>query len=79
VCGGGCAPVLVLTDCTIHYMHHTLYASADAGEPFLLYLPFNHIHGPDSCSEKTCGKRERESVCVCILVEGVYSYNQSVY
>ena len=30
--------------------------SAAAGQPFLLYLPFNHIHGPNSCSASSCGQ-----------------------
>ena len=36
--------------------------AADAGDPFLLYLPFNHIHTPDSCSAATCGQSERGPV-----------------
>lgn len=36
--------------------------SADRGAPFFLYLPFNHIHGPDSCSAATCGKSARGPV-----------------
>jgi arylsulfatase A len=36
--------------------------SADDSVPFLLYLPFNHIHGPDSCSAATCGKSLRGPV-----------------
>ena len=36
--------------------------SADRGEPFFLYLPFNHIHGPNSCSAATCGKSVRGPV-----------------
>jgi hypothetical protein len=36
--------------------------AAAAGDPFLLYLPFNHIHGPDSCSAATCGKSARGPV-----------------
>jgi hypothetical protein len=35
-------------------------ADADAaGTPFLLYLPFNHIHTPNSCSEATCERSKR--------------------
>lgn len=36
--------------------------SADSGNSFLLYLPFNHIHAPDSCSVDTCGKSARGTV-----------------
>eukprot|EP00040_Diaphanoeca_grandis_P037721 m.248875 g.248875 ORF g.248875 m.248875 type:complete len:416 (+) comp33866_c4_seq12:121-1368(+) len=36
--------------------------SSARDEPFLLYLPFNHIHGPDSCSVNTCGKSIRGPV-----------------
>jgi arylsulfatase A len=33
--------------------------SAAAAEPFLLYLPFNHIHTPNSCSAGSCGQSTR--------------------
>ena len=33
--------------------------SAAAEEPFLLYLPWNHIHTPDSCSVSSCGQSIR--------------------
>jgi arylsulfatase A len=36
--------------------------SAAAGDPFLLYLPFNHIHGPSSCSATSCGQSVRGPV-----------------
>jgi hypothetical protein len=33
--------------------------SAAAADPFLLYLPFNHIHTPNSCSATSCGQSAR--------------------
>jgi hypothetical protein len=33
--------------------------SAAIEEPFLLYLPWNHIHGPNSCSATSCGQSVR--------------------
>eukprot|EP01051_Picozoa_sp_SAG22_P017436 SAG22_NODE_2689_length_2310_cov_1.448666_2_plen_353_part_00 len=36
--------------------------SAAAGDPFLLYLPFNHIHAPSSCGEGFCGRSARGPV-----------------
>ena len=32
---------------------------AEAGKPFYLYVPFNHIHAPNSCSAGFCGKAPR--------------------
>ena len=34
-------------------------AQAEAGKPFYLYVPFNHIHAPNSCSPGFCGKAPR--------------------
>lgn len=34
-------------------------SSAAAAAPFLLYLPFNHIHAPSSCGEGFCGRSSR--------------------
>ena len=36
--------------------------SAAAGDPFLLYLPFNHIHAPSSCGAGFCGRSARGPV-----------------
>lgn len=36
-----------------------IITSAQAGTPFLLYFPFNHVHAPDSCGEDFCGKSAR--------------------
>ena len=33
--------------------------SAAAGDPFLLYMPFNHIHAPNSCGAGFCGRSLR--------------------
>lgn len=32
--------------------------NAQKGRPFLLYLPFNHVHLPNSCSPRFCGTSE---------------------
>jgi hypothetical protein len=37
-------------------------SSAAAGDPFLLYLPFNHIHAPSSCGQGFCGRSARGPV-----------------
>lgn len=34
-----------------------IFESGD--RPFLLYLPFNHVHSPQSCSSATCGTSAR--------------------
>ena len=33
-----------------------------AGKPWYLYVPFNHIHAPNSCAAKWCGKAPRGPV-----------------
>eukprot|EP00051_Salpingoeca_urceolata_P005718 m.76364 g.76364 ORF g.76364 m.76364 type:complete len:685 (+) comp14509_c0_seq1:50-2104(+) len=33
--------------------------SVSKSKPFCLYLPFNHVHGPNSCSASFCGKSTR--------------------
>jgi arylsulfatase A len=30
--------------------------NAAASTPFMLYFPFNHIHGPNSCGARWCGQ-----------------------
>lgn len=30
-----------------------------AGIPFYLYVPYNHVHGPNSCGPEFCGKSRR--------------------
>eukprot|EP00040_Diaphanoeca_grandis_P011335 m.58000 g.58000 ORF g.58000 m.58000 type:complete len:678 (-) comp22484_c0_seq1:71-2104(-) len=35
---------------------------AAAGKPFMAYLPFNHIHGPNSCGARWCGQSARGPV-----------------
>jgi arylsulfatase A len=32
---------------------------AEVGKPFYLYVPFNHVHAPNSCSAGFCGKAKR--------------------
>jgi arylsulfatase A-like enzyme len=32
---------------------------AKAGTPFYLYVPYNHVHGPNSCGPDYCGKSSR--------------------
>ena len=42
--------------------------SADRGEPFFLYLPFNHIHGPNSCTRLFCQAKFRQFyTCLGVL------------
>ena len=36
--------------------------SADAHTPFFLYVPFNHVHAPQSCSARSCGKSQRGKI-----------------
>ena len=33
--------------------------NAASSTPFLLYFPFNHIHGPQSCGARWCGQSAR--------------------
>eukprot|EP00729_Bicosta_minor_P021829 gene21829-24993_t len=33
--------------------------NAESETPFLVYLPFNHIHGPNSCGARWCGQSKR--------------------
>ena len=33
--------------------------NAEAGNPFFVYLPYNHIHGPQSCGARWCGQSKR--------------------
>ena len=39
--------------------------SHESDTPFFLYLPFNHVHAPNSCSPKFCGSSEQGAVYVC--------------
>ena len=34
-------------------------ANAAAKKPFYVYVPFNHVHGPNSCGADFCGKSTR--------------------
>ena len=36
--------------------------NAAAKTPFMLYFPFNHIHGPNSCGARWCGQSARGPV-----------------
>ena len=36
-----------------------IHEQAEQGKPFYLYVPFNHIHAPNSCSAGFCGKAPR--------------------
>ena len=36
--------------------------AAAANEPFYLYVPFNHVHAPNSCGAAWCGKASRGPV-----------------
>ncbi|EDQ92898.1 uncharacterized protein MONBRDRAFT_13963, partial [Monosiga brevicollis MX1] len=36
--------------------------SHESDTPFFLYLPFNHVHAPNSCSPKFCGSSEQGAV-----------------
>jgi arylsulfatase A-like enzyme len=46
----------------VDFATHFIEEQAGAGEPFYLYVPFNHIHSPNSCSVGFCGKTARGPV-----------------
>ena len=35
--------------------------NAEAAVPFMLYFPFNHIHGPNSCGARWCGQASTQA------------------
>lgn len=42
-----------------HQACHFIATKAAAHDPFMLYLPFNHVHGPESCGARWCGQSAR--------------------
>jgi arylsulfatase A len=67
--GGGNATVLeqpvsldTLVDRYSEFAERFIRRSAEADKSFYLYVPFNHIHAPNSCSVRFCGKSRRGPV-----------------
>ena len=53
------ANLFTIADKYAHAATSFVASNAARAKPFMLYLPFNHIHGPNSCGARWCGQSAR--------------------